>query len=106
VERAVAVASDHHEVRAALVSDLHDLLTGASGTNYELPLSVPAAEQPDYFLPDLGLLIVERFDQPGVGHARGHYGCGRQVPDVSNHYLRPDSRCQVRHLFEALGAGG
>jgi hypothetical protein len=72
----MAVAPDHDKVGAAFVSDLHDLLTWAAGTNHDLPISPCAGEQAKYLLPDLGLLLVQGFDQPGVGHA-GRDHCRR-----------------------------
>ena len=60
--RAVAVASQHDQVGAALVSDLNDLFARASTADDEIPHYRLAAEEPENFAPDFSLLLVRQLN--------------------------------------------
>jgi hypothetical protein len=99
----VAVTPDHDQVGSGLVSHLHDFFTRAAGADHELPPHPCAAQKSEDLPPDLGLLVIQGFDQRRVGDAGSQ---GWKVPNVDDRNLGPDAGSQVGHSLEALSTGG
>jgi len=102
----VPVAANHDQVGAGLFDDFDDLVARASLADQELPPDPGAAEEAECLLPDIRLLLVNRFENQLVAHARSHQGRRREVPDEDDGDPRSDPWSQVGHLLEASTGGG